>query len=473
MKSAQLNNSTRVDALDALRGLAILLMILSGSIPFGGALPAWMYHAQLPPPRHIFNPNLPGITWVDLVFPFFLFAMGAAFPFALSKKLDSGIPRWKIILQILQRGLLLAAFAIFIQHTKPYALNGEPHPIHWLIALISFGLLFFLLTRFTSDISHKIKIFLKSASAVAAIFLLSQLTYPNGSHFSLNRSDIIILVLANTAFFGSLIWIFTRDNILIRTGILAFLLALRLTQNIEGSLNFALWNYSPFPWLYKLYYLQYLFIVIPGTIAGDLILKWLKISNEQSELVKSKSIILANINFLLVAITVAGLFTRQILLTFFTDIFLLAVIFLLLHKEKDNYSILLKTLTSWGTYWLLLGFFFEAFEGGIKKDKSTLSYYFVTSGLALFTYNFLSILLDKFKLSNKLHLLIANGQNPMVAYIGGSHVVMPILALTSANILLQKIFYTPWLGAVKGVIFTLFVALLTAFFTKKKFFWRT
>ena len=60
----------RVLALDALRGLSILLMLFASSIPFG-VLPSWMYHAQEPPPANIFNPKLPGITWVDLVFPFF------------------------------------------------------------------------------------------------------------------------------------------------------------------------------------------------------------------------------------------------------------------------------------------------------------------------------------------------------------------------------------------------------------------
>ena len=69
----------RAFALDALRGFAILTMALSGYIPWG-VLPSWMYHAQVPPPAHKFNPTIPGITWVDLVFPFFLFAMGAAIP---------------------------------------------------------------------------------------------------------------------------------------------------------------------------------------------------------------------------------------------------------------------------------------------------------------------------------------------------------------------------------------------------------
>ena len=36
------------------------------------------------------------------------------------------------------------------------------------------------------------------------------------------------------------------------------------------------------------------------------------------------------------------------------------------------------------TFLLLLGLCFEAYEGGIKKDISTYSYYFVCSGLALF-----------------------------------------------------------------------------------------
>ncbi len=72
----------RLLGLDALRGFAILLMVLSGVIA-RGILPDWMYHAQLPPPDHQFNPNLAGFTWVDWVFPLLLFAMGAAFPMAL------------------------------------------------------------------------------------------------------------------------------------------------------------------------------------------------------------------------------------------------------------------------------------------------------------------------------------------------------------------------------------------------------
>ena len=74
----------RAYALDALRGYAILTMVLSATVA-PDILPGWMYHTQTPPPGHVYNPALSGLSWVDLVFPFFLFAMGAAFPFSLGQ----------------------------------------------------------------------------------------------------------------------------------------------------------------------------------------------------------------------------------------------------------------------------------------------------------------------------------------------------------------------------------------------------
>ena len=46
------NNNTRASSLDALRGYAILTMVLSGSIAWG-VLPGWMYHAQVGSPLQL------------------------------------------------------------------------------------------------------------------------------------------------------------------------------------------------------------------------------------------------------------------------------------------------------------------------------------------------------------------------------------------------------------------------------------
>ena len=41
----------RLNEIDLLRGFAVIGMVFSGILPFNGALPAWMYHAQVPPPK--------------------------------------------------------------------------------------------------------------------------------------------------------------------------------------------------------------------------------------------------------------------------------------------------------------------------------------------------------------------------------------------------------------------------------------
>lgn len=461
----------RADALDALRGLAILLMILSGNIPFGGMLPDWMYHAQLPPPTHKFNPNLPGLTWVDLVFPFFLFAMGTAFPFALSKKIKSGVSNFKISLQILERGLLLAGFAIFIQHFKPYALNPSPTNQDWLIGILGFILLFALYLRFPNSVNKKIVYAVRITGIIITVLMLANLSYPNDSSFSLGRSDIIILVLANTAFFGSLIWLFTKENLLLRLGILGFLIAFRLTQSIDGSWNNWLWDFSPFPWLYKLYYLQYLFIVIPGTIIGDILYKWFN-SESNYEIYDSKNsaALITIVTFAIIICNLIFLQSRMLVVNLIVNLILLIVIYFIVKNQNDS---LIKTLFNWGSYWVLLGLTFEAFEGGIKKDQSTLSYYFLTTGLAIFCYIFLSTIIDYFKQKKMFRLIINSGQNPMIAYVAGSLFWMPVLELTNLSSVLNLLLVNPWLGFFKGVIFTFLVAVTASFFTSKKLFWRT
>ena len=468
--------SKRADALDVLRGFAIITMILSGSIPFSGpaSLSGWMYHAQVPPPDHIFNPNLPGITWVDLVFPFFLFSMGAAFPFALRKRNEQGVSYLKLSLQAVQRGFMLVVFALFLQHSKPYALSGNPEAFHWMIGLAGFLILFLIYYRYPKSLNPKIILAIKIITAIGAVVLFSQLTYAKGSGFLLSRSDIIILVLANVALFGSIIWLFTKDNLLIRLSILAFLLAFRVTNNIEGSWTGWIWNLTPAPEIYKFYFLQYLFIVIPGTIAGDLFYKWMKSNSEESSAEKKSNytflfLLCVGINIL----NLFGLYSRQLTLNLFGNIVLLSTGLFILKNSKSQLLDLYKKLFSWGTFWLLLGLAFESFEGGIKKDPSTLSYYLVTSGLAFMALISFSIISDYWKKSKYVNLLIENGQNPMIAYIAGSNFVMPILALTGLSTFLNYMLINPWLGFLKGLIFTLLAALVTSFLTKKKIFWRS
>ena len=116
--------NNRAYAVDILQGLAIVGMVLSGYIAWNPDLPAWLFHAQLPPPSFVFDASVAGITWVDLVFPFFLFSMGAAFPLSLGRRLNRGDPPRRIVVSILKRGLLLAFFAVALGNTGLWTLDA-------------------------------------------------------------------------------------------------------------------------------------------------------------------------------------------------------------------------------------------------------------------------------------------------------------------------------------------------------------
>lgn len=136
----------RAHSLDALRGYAIMTMILAATEAFG-ILPAWMYHAQEPPPTHVFNPHIYGITWVDLIFPFFLFSMGAAIPLSLGRQLEKGTGKLKLLKKTIIRWMKLTFFAIFVIHVYPYML-GYPAPwMNELVAIAAFALMFLIFMR--------------------------------------------------------------------------------------------------------------------------------------------------------------------------------------------------------------------------------------------------------------------------------------------------------------------------------------
>lgn len=455
----------RVQSVDALRGISILLMIFSAVIPFG-VLPSWMYHAQSPPPLH--NPvSVPGITWVDLIFPFFLFTMGISIPLAIEKKLSDSVSLWKIILLLLKRSLLLAVFAIFIFHVNPHVISSNPDWKTWLLCLLGYILLFPVLGRFPFNLSKTKENLLQVIGLAAIVIFLFILNY-SGVDFSLRHSDIIILVLANVSFFGSIIWLISRGNLLIRLGFLILFVALRISAPIPGWIH-DVWNYSPAPWLFHFEFLKYLLIIIPGTIAGDLVLKMQNSQGSSFRVNKKDTFIIVSLVLLLNIIILAGLKLRlgADLFLFSVSVSLLITQFI---KKISGKRSLLYELCCWGISWLILGMLFEPYEGGVKKDPSTISYYFITSGLAVFVLTALYILIDILNKKRIFNLVIDCGRNPLISYAGINNLVFPLLILLQVKMILDSIFTTPWMGVIEGAIITLLLALLTKVFTKYKIF---
>lgn len=461
----------RSDSLDALRGLAILLMVLAGSIAFG-ILPGWMYHAQEPPPSHIFNPDLPGITWVDLVFPFFLFSMGAAIPLAVYRRLERQESSWKVIQHIAYRYLMLVFFALFVTHSQASVMKAAAGLKENVLSIACFILLFLIYTNWKAFFSKSVAAILRySGWGLALLFLYS---YPfSGSGFSLERSDIIIMLLANMAFWGTLIWYFTRHAPLLRIGILPFIMAILLAGETAGSWNSWLYNWSPLSWMYNFYYLKYLFIVLPGTLAGEWLLE--RSSSNQATTFKyagNTELFITLIIWMLLISNLVCLYNRWLLQNLIIT-GLLCSLLLLLVSKSSAYLGSLKKVSEAGVYLLMLGLFFEAYQGGIKKDISTYSYYFVSTGLAFLVLLSLILIEKSGYFKGVLRFLAANGRNPMIAYTTGNLLLLPLMKISGIQIWFVALSNHSVSGFLRGLIFTAVVALITIFCTRKNLFWKT
>ncbi len=436
----------RDTSLDALRGLAVLGMVLSGSLGFGGALPAWMFHAQVPPPLHRFEPTLAGISWVDLVFPFFLFALGAALPLAMRQLNGNVAALWLC----LRRFGLLLFFALFTQHMKASTLSALPAWQAQGLSITAFVLLSLMLGPCAR--------WLKGLAWALGLSLLALLPFHQGAGFQAGKSDIILLVLADMALFGGLLWWFTRAQPWLRLGTLLLLAAVLLGQSVAGSLNAGLAQFSPAPWAYQFYYLKYLFIVVPGSFAGE----WLLQSRGEPETLPAG---LGAIALALIVSNLSLLFARELTLNLGLSLALLTLLFWRLrHSAVDG---LARRFSQAGTYLLILGLTLEALEGGIRKDSSTYSYYAVSSGLAFF-----ALLGLRSCRGAVLDYLAAHGRNPLLAYVAGGLVILPLLHLTGLHAAWSGLNANAWQALLKGLLFTGAVSCLTLFCTRRNYLWK-
>lgn len=577
------NQKPRAHALDALRGYAIITMVLSAMEAFS-VLPRWMYHAQVPPPDHVFDPTIYGITWVDIIFPFFLFSMGAAIPLSLGRQHAKGESIMKLTWKTVQRWVKLTFFAIFIIHAFPFMLGYEQEWMRYAMPIFFFILLCLMFMPNPFGLSpYKARAITWSAYLVAVGFMLLQ-PYAGGAPFRLTDSDCIMLILANVSLTGSIIYLLTIGHPLRRLALLPFLVALFMAAHTANSWPALLIHTSWLPWLYLPAYQEYLLIIIPGTVAGEWIAQWLekmkanytskglvdnyqkkseavlenvnplnggreavldngnKVKNDEKAVLENgnplkggRGAVLENVNkvkndekvvlenenkvrtrseemkdkenalalpvallsLALIVVNVVLLFGRHLVANLVATMVLTALTAWLLRSRREAGTTGVEAakqetsnqrsssapasptlhfwqrLSSAGAYLLLLGLCLESYEGGIRKDDVTLSYLFVTCGLAFYALLLLTVVCDHWHVRWLCAPLEMVGKNPMVAYVSASMVIIPVLILTQLYSYIDSLSSQPLTGFLKGVLLTALCMALTAWFTHKRWFWKT
>ena len=166
------------------------------------------------------------------------------------------------------------------------------------------------------------------------------------------------------------------------------------------------------------------------------------------------------------------LYTRSLELNLLCTAVLLSVGGIMLAKG-EGYVALWRKLFVFGGFMLILGLFFEGYEGGIKKDPVNFTYLFTTAGLSFMILIFFSVICDYYQCHRSTSFLVYSGQNPMVAYVAVDLLIFPILQITGLVDYLGVFYSSPFMGFLQGVVLTSLAVAVTVTFTKMKCIWRT
>jgi heparan-alpha-glucosaminide N-acetyltransferase len=105
--------TTRIASIDIFRGLTMMVMIFVNDLAGVRGLPWWTYHAHM---------QQDAMTYVDMVFPFFLFIVGMSMPIAIGSRLKRNPSYVSLWLHILSRSIALVALGLILANAE----KGDP-----------------------------------------------------------------------------------------------------------------------------------------------------------------------------------------------------------------------------------------------------------------------------------------------------------------------------------------------------------
>ena len=461
----------RVFGLDAFRGFLLLAMNFTFTIPPWGPFAKWMYHTQVPPSPNAEYVRVAGLTWQDLLFAMFVFTMAAAIPIAMNGRIARGRPYPDIMVQAIKRGALLLVFALIIGHVNPYWTQDYTKRGN-LLALAGLLVSFAIFVQPPKSWTPGAVRALKYTGWTAAALVLFGVPLLYGQRFSFERQDHIMAALAFTTVAGTALWLGTRRHLKARVILFAAIVILRaLAQQFDavGSVWFA----NPIPWVYEPWYLDLLLLVIPGTVAGELIWRWMKRdATVTAEAWNHKRLhVLSALGLSFIPVLLVGLYERRYPLATTIGVFALAGILLLVvrgaRSERDK---VIAQLFQWSALLTSLGMLTEPLVGGIKKDPQTLGFLLLMAGTATAALASLMIIADVFRSGRRtLGPIALIGQNALFAYViimlGFQHIIW----LTGIG----DSFTSTWQQAtVRSFVLTALAGLVVWAATRKRLLWK-
>lgn len=103
------SNANRVLSIDVFRGIIIFTMVFVNELAGIADVPQWMKHLPA---------DVDGMTFVDLVFPAFLFIVGMSIPFAIQARSNKGDSALEIFKHIALRSVGLIVIGVFMVNAE-------------------------------------------------------------------------------------------------------------------------------------------------------------------------------------------------------------------------------------------------------------------------------------------------------------------------------------------------------------------
>lgn len=337
--------SNRIVSIDIMRGITLILMLFVNDLYMPG-VPAWLGHMEA---------NFDGMGLADWVFPGFLFMVGMAIPFSISKRISAGEDNYVISRHIAIRSLSLIIIGVLMLNT------GRVNPELTGFSRNLWALLMYIGVFLTWNDYHDngSNFFTITGLRLAGMALLAFLVFKFKSGEPVNDGSLItgwwgILGLIGWGYLvAAFVFLAVRDSILNTAVAFFFFLAL----NILGKLNL----------MTSVDVLRPVFgVILEGNVP---------------------------------MIVLAGMLTS-----------------LILRNYKENYNKSLTIILSIGIVSIVAGFFLRNWII-ISKIQATPTWGLICNGISMILFTLLFYIIDILKKRNWTTVIKPAGENSLTTYI--------------------------------------------------------
>ena len=214
----------RILAIDVFRGLTILTMVFVNELAAIKNIPAWMTHMPA---------DANAMTFVDLVFPAFLFIVGMSIPFSTQAKAAKGASSKRLLIDAAFRALGLIVIGLFMVNTI-YGYDESKMPISMpLWSLLMYVCVLLIWSHYPKHFSSV----LVKGCKYLGIFGLIVLAYIyDGPYDGMTPQWWGILGLIGWAFiFSVAVYLFTKQDVIkLIAGSLAFIALFFVVEHLSG-----------------------------------------------------------------------------------------------------------------------------------------------------------------------------------------------------------------------------------------------